>query len=156
MTGLDPDLPVLYARPLAERIDGALIFYNLTATMLTLFGGAGLALAALGIHGIVSYIVKGSTHEIGIRMALGASARSVVRRFVAHGVRVGAAGAVLGVVAALGLGSLLRSVLFGVSATDAGAFAQAVLIVIGGVLAATLGPASRAARTDPLRALRHQ
>jgi predicted permease len=152
---LDPDLPVLYARPLAQRLEGALIFYHLTATMLTLFGVAGLALAALGIHGLVSYVVKGSTHEIGIRMALGATAPAVVRGFVVEGVRLGALGATLGIVAALNLGTLLRSVLFGVSPTDIGALAQALLIVLGGVLVATLVPACRAARIDPLAALRH-
>ena len=155
LTRLDADLPVLYARPLAERLDGAFIFYNLTATMLTLFGVTGLALAALGIHGLVAYVVRGSTHEIGIRLALGASASSVVGGFVAEGVRLGVLGAAVGIAGALGLGGLLQSVLFGVSTTDARALVQALLIVLGVVLAATLVPACRAARTDPLTALRH-
>ena len=75
---LDADLPVMSARPLTDQIRGAFIFLDLTATMLLIFGSAGMALAALGTYGMVSYTVKQSTHEIGIRLALGASARSVV------------------------------------------------------------------------------
>ena len=97
-----------HARPLAEGIAGALIFFNLTATMLFVFGVAGMALAAMGTYGLVSYTVKQSTHEIGIRMALGASGLSVVRRFLARGLRLGAIGAVLGMVAALGVSQASR------------------------------------------------
>jgi ABC-type antimicrobial peptide transport system permease subunit len=115
-----------------------------------------MALAAMGTYGLVSYTVKQSTHEIGIRMALGASGVSVVRGFLARGLRLGAVGAVLGVVAALAVGRLVGSVLFGVSPTDAASFARALAIVLGTVVAATIVPAWRAARTNPLRALRHQ
>ena len=86
--------------------------------MLFLFGIAGMALAAMGTYGLVSYIVKQSTHEIGIRIALGASATSVVRTFLGRGVRLGLIGAGVGIVAALGLSRLLSGVLYGVSATD--------------------------------------
>jgi ABC-type antimicrobial peptide transport system permease subunit len=153
---IDPDLPVMYATSVAEFIDGALIFFDLSATMLFVFGTTGMVLAALGTYGLVSYTVKQSTHEIGIRMALGATALSVVRQFLARGLRLGAAGALLGVVAALGLGRILESALFGVTATDAVSFARALAIVLAGVIAATLVPAWRAARTDALSALRHQ
>lgn len=155
IVALDPDLPVEYARPLAERLAGSMIFYNLTATMLTLFGVAGLLLAALGTYGLVSYVVRQSAHEIGIRLALGAPRRSVVRQFVARGIGLGLTGAALGVVAALGLGGVLRSVLFGVSPTDGVSFARALAIVLAGVVIATIVPAWRATRTDPLDALRH-
>ncbi len=153
---LDPDLPILHARPLAGGINGALILFNLAAKMLFLFGVAGMALAAMGTYGLVSYVVKQSTHEIGIRMALGASARSIVRGFLRRGLGLGAIGAALGVVVALALTRLLGAVLFGVSATDATAFARALAIVLGTVAAASLVPAWRAARTNPLSALRHQ
>ena len=108
---------------------------NLMATMLTIFGGAGMVLAAMGTYGLVSYAVKQSTHEIGIRMALGAT---------------------LGIVVAFAVSRLLGSVLFGVSATDTISFARALAIVVGVVLVATIIPAWRAARTNPLTALRHQ
>ncbi len=156
VTALDPDLPVLYARPLADGITGALILFNLTATMLFVFGVAGMALAAMGTYGLVSYTVKQSTHEIGIRMALGATGLLVVRQFLGRGLRLGAIGAVLGMVAAFGATRLLGSVLFGVSATDAVSFARALAVVLGGVVVATILPAWRAARTNPLSALRHQ
>ena len=156
VAALDPDMPILSARPMAAMRRGATILLDLMATMLFVFGAAGMALAALGTYGLVSYIVKQSTHEIGIRMALGASSRSVVLAFLARGVRLGAMGAALGLLGALGLARLLGSLLFGVSATDAVSFARALVIVLGGVAAATLLPAWRASRTNPLTALRHQ
>jgi putative ABC transport system permease protein len=156
VAALDADLPILYARPMAEQIRGALILFDLTATMLLVFGVAGMALAAMGTYGLVSYTVKQSTHEIGIRMALGAARLSVVREFLVRGLRLGAIGAALGIVAALSASRLLGSVLFGVSATDGTSFARALAIVLGGVVVATMVPAWRAARTDPLSALRYQ
>jgi predicted permease len=156
VAALDGDLPILTAKPMADQMRGALIFYNLTATMLFVFGVAGMALAALGTYGLVSYTVKQSTHEIGIRMALGATGMSVVRRFLGRGLRLGAIGAAVGVVAALAVTRLLTSVLFGVSATDVISFSRALALVMGVVVVATLVPAWRAAQTDPLSALRHQ
>jgi putative ABC transport system permease protein len=156
VAALDADLPILYARPMAGQIKGALIVFDLTATMLFIFGVAGMALAAMGTYGLVSYTVKQSTHEIGIRMALGATTLSVLRGFLARGLRLGAIGAALGIVAALNASTLLGSMLFGVSATDAVSFTRALAIVLGGVVVATIVPAWRAARTNPLSALRHQ
>jgi putative ABC transport system permease protein len=153
---LDADLPILSARSLLESTRGALIFLELTSAMLFLFGAAGMALAALGTYGLVSYVVRQSTHEIGIRMALGASSVSVVRRFLLRGVRLGAVGAGLGCTAALGVGRLLGNALYGVSATDAVSFARALAIVLAVIVAATFVPAWRASRTNPLSALRHQ
>ena len=135
---------------------GALLLFNLMATMLLIFGVAGMALAAMGTYGLVSYNVKQSTQEIGIRMALGATSFAVVRGFLGRGLRLGVIGATFGIVAALALSNLLGSVLFGVSATDPMSFARAVGVVLGGVVIATIVPASRAARTNPLSALRHQ
>jgi ABC-type antimicrobial peptide transport system permease subunit len=155
IAGLDSELPIQSARSMAETTRGALIFFELTATMLFVFGVAGMALASMGTYGLVSYVVKQSTHEIGIRMALGASRLVVVRAFVGRGLRLGAIGAMLGVIGALGLGKLLGSALFGVSATDSVSFARALVIVLGGVVVATVLPAWSAARTNPLTALRH-
>lgn len=156
VTDLDADLPILHAGALASRIDGALILFNLTATMLFVFGVAGMALAAMGTYGLVSYSVRQRTHEIGIRLALGATGFSIVCAFLARGLRLGGVGALVGVITALVLSRLLSGVLFGVSATDATAFAQALAIVMSGVVFATFIPAWRASRTDPVRALRHQ
>jgi hypothetical protein len=156
ITALDANLPILHAGRLAVRLNGSLLLFNLTATMLFIFGVAGMALAAMGTYGLVSYIVKQHTHEIGIRMALGASGLSVVRRFLGQGIRLGATGAALGFVAALGISRLLGSLLYGTSATDAVSFARALALVLGVVIVATLVPAWRGARTNPLSALRHQ
>ena len=156
VAAVDPELPIVSARPLSERTKGALIFMDLAAAMLMLFGNAGLALAALGTYGLVSYTVKHRTHEIGIRIALGAPMRSILMAFLNNGLRLGTIGAVLGIIGALGLGSLMRSVLFGVSTTDAFSFGRALVIVLAGVAVASLVPAWRAARTNPLTALRHQ
>jgi ABC-type antimicrobial peptide transport system permease subunit len=114
-----------------------------------------MALAALGTYGLVSYVVSQNTREVGIRLALGANRYAVVGGFLGRGLRLGALGAALGIAGALGLSSLLSSVLFGVSTTDIASFTRAVAIVLGGVTLATLVPAWRAARTSPLFALRH-
>ena len=155
VAALDADLPILKATPMSQMRRGSLIIFNLTETMLFIFGLAGMALAAMGTYGLVSYTVKQSTREIGIRMALGASGQSVVRVFLARGLRLGVVGAALGLAATLGASRLLGSVLFGVSATDPGSFVRALVLVLGGVIVATLVPAWRAARTNPLSALRH-
>ena len=156
VSALDANLPILYAKPLEDRMGGALMLFNLMATMLFVFGIAGMALAAMGTYGLVAYTVKQTTHEIGIRLALGASGFSVVRGFVLRSLKLGAIGTGLGLAAALGMTRLLGSALFGVSATDKGSFVRALAIVLGGVVVATLLPAWRAARTNPLTALRHQ
>ena len=153
---VDGDLPIPSARPLDQRIAGALLFLNFTAEMLFVFGVAGVALAAMGTYGLVAYTVKQRTHEIGIRMALGASGRSVVLGFLPRGLKLGAIGAAVGVVAALAAPRLLGSFLFGVSATDPASFASALAIVLTGVVVATIVPAWRASRTNPLSALRHR
>lgn len=156
VAGIDPELPILSARPLAERLRGAFIFYDLAATMLFLFGLCGMILAALGTYGLVSYAVAQSTHEIGLRMALGATPSSIVLTFLAKGYRLGAAGAGFGLVAAIAAARLLGSVLFRVSTLDPVAFGTALVVVLSGVGIATFVPAWRASRTDPLCALRHQ
>ncbi len=156
IAAIDPDLPVLTARPLINERRGAFLFLDLTAFMLLIFGSVGMALAAMGTYGLVSYTVKQSMHEIGIRIALGAPAAAVVRVFIARGLRLGAIGAAIGVVAALGVGRLIGSVLYGVSTTDLVAYSRALAIVFGGVAVATIVPAWRATRANPLVALRHQ
>ena len=156
IASLDPELPLIHARPMSFEIRAATILLEFMSYFLFIFGAGGMALAAMGIYGLVSYTVKQSTHEIGIRMALGARTASIVRRFLGHGLWLGAIGAAVGVAAAFAVSRLLSSVLFGVSATDAVSFARALAIVLGVVMLATLVPAWRAARTNPLSALRHQ
>lgn len=151
---LDPDLPIPYARSLREHTGLSLTIFEMVSSMLFVFGLAGMALAALGLYGLVSYSVKQSTHEIGIRMAVGAGGLSIVGGFLGRGFRLGAIGAAIGILAALALMRFLSSVLYGVSATDLVSFAQALTVVLGAVIVATLIPAWKAARTNPLAALR--
>ncbi|HEY2906943.1 MAG TPA: ABC transporter permease [Vicinamibacterales bacterium] len=155
IAALDANLPILYAHRLEEQIKGALLLFNFMASMLFVFGVAGMALAAMGTYGLIAYTVKQSTHEIGIRMALGASGLSVVRGFLERGLRLGAIGVGIGLAAALAVTRMLASALYGVSATDVSSFARALAIVISVVVVATLVPAWRASRMNPLNALRH-
>jgi len=151
---LDPDLPAFETRLLSDQARATLTILEMAADGLFIFGAAGMALAAMGIYGLVSYSVKQSTHEIGIRMALGARSVEVVWHFLRRGLRLGGIGVIVGTVSALVLTRLLGSVLYGVSATDPVSFAGAVAVVVGGVVVATVIPAWRAARTPPLKALR--
>jgi predicted permease len=153
---LDPELPMGDVRTLRDMVRAGVVFLEMAAGGLFVFGVAGLALAGMGIYGLVSYTVRQSTHEIGIRMALGARESEVVWHFLRRGLRLGAAGAVVGTVAALALTRLLGSVLYGVTATDPRSFASALAVVFGGVIVATIIPAWRAARTSPLTALRQR
>jgi predicted permease len=156
VAALDGELPIIYARPLSQETRGATILLEFMSAILFVFGAAGMMLAGMGIYGLVSYTVKQRTREIGIRMALGASTRSVVSEFLGRGLKLGAVGAIIGIVVALAVSRLLASLLFGVSATDAVSFTRAAAIVFGGVVIATIIPAWRATRTNPLNALRHQ
>lgn len=153
---LDPDLPILDARTLHEQTRTALTILVMTARILEGLGLAAMALAFMGIYGLVSYSAKQGTHEIGIRMALGATRSDVVRRFLARGLRLGLIGAALGMVAAYAVTRLLAAQLYGVSATDPASFATATALVLASAVAAALVPAWRAARTDPISALRYQ
>ena len=143
-------------RTLRELTRSNLVFLEMAAAGLFIFGVAGMLLAGIGIYGLVSYTVRQSTHEIGIRMALGAQGTGVVWHFLRRGLRLGSIGALVGTVAALAVTRLLGSVLYGVSATDPPSFASALAVVLGGVIVATIVPAWRAARTNPLAALRHR
>jgi predicted permease len=156
IAALDPDLASWFATPLTDTARGELWLFEWTGAVLLVFGAAGMALAALGTYGLVSHTVAQQTREIGIRMALGATALGVVRTTVARGLRLAATGAVIGLAAAFGAARFVGSALFGVSAADAPSLAGALAIVFGAVIVATLVPAWRAARTNPLAAIRHQ
>ena len=153
---LDPNLPILTARMLTEQTRVALSVFSMAAGVLMVFGVIAMILTALGTYGLVSYAARQSTHEIGIRIAIGASRAELLRRFLGRGLRLGVAGAVCGLVGAIAVARLLASLLYGVSSTDATSFAGAVTMVLVTVLVASLIPAWRAARTDPIVALRHR
>jgi putative ABC transport system permease protein len=122
--------------------------------LLAIFGGMALFLAAIGLYGVMSYSVSQSTRELGLRMALGAGVRDLLRLVVVRGLRLTAAGIVIGAVAAIILTRLMANLLYKVSPRDPIAFGAALIILIAVALVACFLPARRATRIDPVRALR--
>jgi putative ABC transport system permease protein len=110
----------------------------------------------MGIYGVMSYSVSQRTHEIGVRMAMGAERGGVLRQVITRGLLLTVVGVVLGIAASLGLTRFISSQLYGVSATDPMSFAGISLLLVGVALAACYIPARKAARADPLVALRHE
>jgi ABC-type antimicrobial peptide transport system permease subunit len=153
---LDPNLPILNARMLSEQTRVALSVFSMAAGVLVVFGVIAMILTALGTYGLVSYVVRQSTHEIGIRIAIGASPVELLRTFLGRGLSLGVIGAVCGLVGSLLVTRLLGGLLYGVSPTDAASFTGAATVVLTTVLVASFVPAWRASRTDPIAALRHR
>jgi predicted permease len=151
---LAPSTPVYEIRTLESRVSDAMAQARFSATLLTLFAGAALVLAVLGIYGVMAFGVSQRTREIGIRIALGAERGDVVRLVVGQGAALTALGLGLGLIAALSATQLLRSLLYDVAPSDPTTFAAVVAILgVAGVLASWL-PARRAARLEPTEALR--
>jgi len=146
--------PIGHVRTMEEVMGNSTARENFNMLLLTIFGFAALVLAAIGIYALMAYSVALRTQEMGIRMALGAD-RATIRRLVAwQGMRLAGAGLVLGVGAALWLSRLMESLLFGVKPWDPAAFVAAPLLLAGVAVMAVLIPAMRAARVDPIEALR--
>ena len=126
---------------------------RLSTTLLAVFAGIALLLAAIGIYGVMAFDVTRRTQEMGLRMALGAARRSVLALVVSQGMRLAIIGLVIGLVGAIAAGRLIEHQLFGIRMTDPGTYV-AVFVLLGLVaLAATLVPAIRATRVDPMEAL---
>jgi len=137
-----------------EQMDRTTAPQRVAVNMLAVFGGLALVLAAIGLYGVMSYTVSQRTRELGLRMALGAGARDLLRMVMSHGLMLTGAGVVLGIAAALSLTRLLGNTLYKVSPRDPLAFGAAFLVMAIASLAACFLPAWRATRTDPVRALR--
>ena len=153
---LDPDLPVYNVKTMREHLENGYVFSGiiLGGTMSGLFGAVGLTLASIGLYGVVANTVSQRTREIGIRTALGASGASVLRLMMRESMVLAAIGIAAGFASGLGAARLLKSVLFSVDPADWKTFAivMAALAVVAAV--ACLAPARRAAKVDPLVALR--
>jgi putative ABC transport system permease protein len=151
---IDPEQPIYHVKTLAALVGDALLPSRTSASMVTLFGGLALILAAIGIYGVVAYGVSQQAREFGVRMALGATPRDVVQLVLRHRLLMIGAGVALGIAGALGISGLLRGMLHGVSSTDPGTYAIAALILTMSGVAACAVPAWRASATKPVSALR--
>jgi putative ABC transport system permease protein len=150
----DRNLPISEVRSMREVVQLANARPRFTLVLLAVFAAVALVLAAVGVYGVMSYAVSRRTHEIGVRLALGAAPALVVRMIVREGMTVALAGAAVGLAGALLLTRSMASLLYGVTAKDPLTFGVVSLALIGVALVATYLPARQAARTDPLRALR--
>jgi len=153
---LDPALPVRYLRSMDELVSRSIAPQRFNLSLLTLFSGLGLLLAAVGIYGVMAYSVSQRTHEIGLRMALGAQKRDVLKLVVKQGMTLSLLGVVIGLVASFALTRLMKTLLFGVSATDPITLAGVALLLTLVALLACYLPARRAAKGDQVVALRYE
>jgi ABC-type antimicrobial peptide transport system permease subunit len=150
---LDPSMP-LSARLLTDKMALPLLPPRVAAAVLGGFGLLALALAAIGIYGVMSCAVAARTREIGIRIALGAGARDVLGETLRRGLALALLGVAIGAATALGLARLMRSLLFGVSASDPSIYLGVAALLLAAALLACYVPARRATRVDPVIALR--
>jgi predicted permease len=153
---VDPTLPVFGAQTLNETASASLAERRFSMEVVALFALTALLLAGLGIYGVISYLVSERTHEIGIRIALGAESGSILQMVLGQGLGLATAGAAVGLICALIVSHLMAGLLYGVRPTDPLTFAGGALLLIGVAVLACYIPARRAVRVDPLMALRHE
>jgi putative ABC transport system permease protein len=156
VSALDSTVPVHDVKTIEERISESLAHPRFRAILLGIFAGLALLLAAVGIYGVLSETTLQRTHEIGIRMALGAKRRDVLRLVVRQGLVLALGGAVIGLVAALAVTRFLASMLYGVKPTDPQTLVVVSLLLIGVATLASYIPARRATKVDPMVALRYE
>ena len=153
---LDPNLPLELAMSLSEAVQLSVLPWQVVGIVARVFGFIGLALASMGIYGLVSYVANQRTHEIGVRVALGAQNRDIFRLVVGHGLKLGVFGVTIGLALSLALTRLVASFLFGISASDPLTYISVTVLLVLVAVGASLGPARKAIGTDPMVALRHE
>ncbi|PYU91929.1 MAG: hypothetical protein DMG25_13285 [Acidobacteria bacterium] len=154
--GADPNLPVGHVRLMEEILSTAVAFQRFLMTLMNVFAGLALVLAAVGIYGVLSYRVRQRTREIGVRMALGAERETILLWVVKQGMTLAVYGVAGGVAAALALTHLMTSVLYGVKPTDPLTFIAVSVVLITVAMIASYVPARRATKVDPMVALRYE
>ncbi|HSE32932.1 MAG TPA: ABC transporter permease [Pyrinomonadaceae bacterium] len=153
---IDKDQPVFDVRTMEEVRSISVAVYSFSSVTLGIFAGVALLLAAIGIYGVMAFAVTQRTHEIGVRMALGARSRDVLKLVVFHGMKLALIGVVIGLVGAWALSRFMKTLLFSVGATDLFTFAVVSLCLLFAALLACYLPARRATKVDPLIALRYE
>jgi len=153
---VDSTLPVYHVKSMEDYLAGTVAPRTVALTLLALFGGLALVLAAAGIYGVISFVAESRTREVGVRMALGARRRDVVMLILGQSFAPVAVGLAVGIGSGLELKRLLASLLYGMHSIDWSTPAAAIAILTAVALAATIGPARRAARADPMFALREE
>ncbi|HLJ40041.1 MAG TPA: FtsX-like permease family protein [Candidatus Acidoferrales bacterium] len=153
---LDPREIIYGVETLDEVLSNSFAARRLSMILLGIFAALALVLSCVGIYGVISYVVGQRTHEIGVRMALGAQRNDVLRLILGQGVRMAMIGVGIGLMAALALTRLMSRMLFGVSATDPVTFAGVAVLLCGVAIVACYIPARRAMRVDPMEALRYE
>ncbi len=153
---LDPDLPLTQVATMEQRLSKAVSQPRFRTTLIALFAVVALILACVGIYGVISYSVTQRTHEIGIRMALGAQTGDVLRMVIRQAIALAVIGVALGLAASFALTSLMSTLLFGVKPTDPPTFVATAVLLATTALVASYLPARRATKVDPLVALRYE
>ena len=153
---VNPNLPLANVRTLDAILDQSMARTSFTLVTLTIAAAVALALGLVGLYGVIAYIVSQRTHEIGVRMALGATRHDVSRMVLRRGMILAGTGVIVGVGAAVGLTRLMSSLLYGVEPTDSITFAAVATLLLAVAFVASFLPALRASRTDPLVALRFE
>ena len=153
---LDPDVGIFFPMTMTEVVKRSTLVRRVLSIVMMLFAVAALLIAVAGVYGVVNYTVSRRTHEIGIRMALGATRGQILSMVAGGGARLMIVGAILGVAGAFAASQAMRNMLFGITALDVPTYFIVGAVLIGAVAAATLLPARRAANIEPMRALRSE
>jgi putative ABC transport system permease protein len=153
---LNKDQPVFNVRTMEQLVSESIAPRRFSALLMVIFGFVALVLASIGLYGMMSYSVAQRTSEIGIRVALGAQRRDVLTMVIKQAIGLALLGVVAGLVTALALARLLRNLLFGVGAADPLTFGVVAFVLLAVAFLASFVPARRAAKVDPMIALRHE